>query len=236
MSGGFNFKVNEQQIREHISRKYSESLRTMGIQIPEKLTLMGYGDVEISKNAFFAKDFRPEQVVVVRLGTLTVEFQDPVTYYAIVRCANIGTEHSCTGGIGIEDSRVLFVNDSKLPKSVELIRYNLTKGDTSTVPAIEKRKAVIKKIKDADKYFVNHVWFEVKNSISSTDTYNIFIYNQVLSNRSLLKFFYNLHISIPNPKYEGPFQCLNDYDPNEDEILKNWNAPQQIHEQLRVQQ
>jgi hypothetical protein len=244
MSGGFKFNITKEQVKAHILSKYSKSLTTMGIKIPEELelTLMGYGDVEISKNAFFAKDFRPEQVVVVRLGSLPpVGSKDTVTYYAIVRCANIGTDSSCSDGRGIEKSTVLFVNDRSHPKSVERISYYLTKDYDSTGPVIEKRKAVIEKRKakypdeDVNMYFDNHVWFEVKNSISSTDTYNIFVDNRVSSNKSLLNFFYTLLYGFDHPvtSHDTSFKCLIGYHPRDDEILMNWNDPQQTREQLR---
>jgi hypothetical protein len=114
MSGGFIFNGNTEKIKEHILSKYSKQLTSNSIVIDSYLTVMSSGDVEISKDAFFAKDFRPEHVVVVMLASRRPrdEFEVPVTYYAIVRCTNIGKESSCTGGIGIEDSRVLFVKGS----------------------------------------------------------------------------------------------------------------------------
>ena len=160
------------QVKAHILSKYSKSLVSMNIDpFKLQLTLMGRGDVEISKDAFLAEDFRPEQVVAVKLDTIT-RFETG-KYYAIVRCANIGLKSSCSDGRGIEKSTVLFVKDGESPNLVELIQYPLTNGNTSTGPVIEKRKAVIKKRKakypdeDVDKYFNENRWFEVKNSISS---------------------------------------------------------------------
>ncbi len=204
MSGGFIFNGNTEKIKEHILSKYSKQLTSNSIVIDSYLTVMSSGDVEISKDAFFAKDFRPEHVVVVMLASRRPrdEFEVPVTYYAIVRCTNIDVNSSCKG---IDDSRVLFVKDSG---SVESISYKLAKDDTSTNPErkaiIEKIKAVIEKRKDkqyttdivVDTYFDTHVWFEVTNSISSTDTYNIFVNNSVSSNTPLLNFFNSIADNI----------------------------------------
>ena len=203
MSGGFNFEVNEQEIKAHILSKYSQQLKRNGIEIDSKLDLaiMGKGDVQISKDALFAKNFRPEQVVVVKLGGYTGSDHNLINgqWYALVRCANIGDTSSCIKSKGIEDNTVLFVKYGTSPKNVELIPYYATKNELSNDPVIEKRKAVIKKRKDKEHptdsevttYFDQYRWFEVKNSISSTDTYNIFV-DSNCAEKSLLYFFYTI--------------------------------------------
>jgi len=194
MSGGFNFDVSTDTIKTHILSKYSQQLNSNGIEIDSKLDLaiMGKGDVQISKDALFAKNFRPEQVVVVKLGGYTGFGQDLRNgqWYALVRCANMGEDSSCRESKGIEENTVLFVKYGTRPKNVEFISYRLR--DRNTDPVIKKRKD--KKYptdSDVTTYFDRYRWFTFKNSISSTDNYNIFV-DSNCAEKSLLYFFYRI--------------------------------------------
>ena len=187
MVGGYEFDVTMEQLKQHITKECRKSLPSLGIKSGSELELflMGYGDVCILKDAFFADKFRPEQVVAVRCDIKTGDTTSEGQYYAIVRCANTD---SCPSGNGIW-STVLFVKKDGVTKkdyNDEQIKRNpvIKKREDDTFYALKK---------DIDKFFNNYVWFEFTNIISSTDKYNIFVDNYP-SNMSitLLAFFSRL--------------------------------------------
>jgi hypothetical protein len=180
MVGGFNFDITMDQVKTHILSKYSKSLG-IAYNSQLELTLMGYGVVEISKDAFFAKDFSFEQVVAVRCVIKTGDAETPErVYYAIVRCATYENPRSCLDGKGIWDT-VLFV------KKGEVIKMDYEQEKQLNNP-------VIKKIKNytisgnVSEFFTDHEWFKFENSISSTAKYDIFI-EKTTSSDTLKQFF-----------------------------------------------
>jgi hypothetical protein len=235
MYGGFNFEVNEQEIKAHILSKYSQQLKSNGIEIDSNLNLaiMGKGDVQISKDALFAKNFRPEQVVVVKLGGYTGLGQNLIDgqWYALVRCANMGEDSSCRESKGIEENTVLFVKYGTRPKNVEFISYRLR--DRNTDPVIKKRKD--KKYptdSDVTAYFDRYRWFTFKNSISSTDNYNIFV-DSNCAEKSLLYFFYRIAEADVFRKEDTVLTLYNDGDYLSalDEMNQDHLTREQAHQQ-----
>jgi hypothetical protein len=187
MVGGYEFDVTMEQLKQHITKQCRKSLPSLGIHPGSQLelVLMGYGDVCILKDAFFADNFRPEQVVAVRCDIKTGDTTSEGQYYAIVRCANTD---SCPGGNGIW-STVLFVKRGGVKK------MDYKEEQSNRNPVIKKREddTFYALQTDIDKFFNNYVWFEFTNSISSTDKYNIFVDNRNFNmSRSLQAFFSRL--------------------------------------------